>query len=133
MTTQPTPEMEMLAEKVALVLINDDRAAAGLPPVESRDTVPDSDGYVRNALVVIPIILQSDQQQAELLRHAEAMAEALEPFALTAKHDIGTDECDEDRHIHMERHNVADRLTVGDFRRALHAFREYQQGGRSDV
>ncbi|GGP00883.1 hypothetical protein [Stakelama pacifica] len=41
--------MTSLKEEVALALLNDDRAAAGLPPVASRDNVPDSDGYVRNA------------------------------------------------------------------------------------
>lgn len=65
-------------------------------------------------------ILQSDQQQAELLR-------ALEPFALVAEHDIGEDEADHDLHRHIK-HNRAPRLTVGDFRRA---FREWQ-GGRSE-
>lgn len=70
---------------------------------------------------LVAAILAADQQQAELLR-------ALEPFALVAEHDIGEDEADHDLHRHMDKHNRAPRLTVGDFRRA---FREWQ-GGRSD-
>lgn len=73
-------------------------------------------------------IIQSDHQQAKLLAHADAMAGALEPFVLVAEHDIGTDEADKDRHQHMDKHNYAPRLTVGDFRRAATAYRQYQEG-----
>lgn len=54
---------------------------------------------------------QLAEQRAELL-------EALEPFALIAEHDIGTDESDGDDYRPMQRHNVAPRVTVGHLRRA---------------
>jgi len=44
-------------ERVALVLLNDDRQAAGLPTVPSRDNIPDSEGYVRNARAVVAAVL----------------------------------------------------------------------------
>jgi hypothetical protein len=40
-------------KKIALAILNSDREAAGFPPVESRDGIPDSDGYVRNATAVL--------------------------------------------------------------------------------
>lgn len=70
---------------------------------------------------LIKTIGELRQQQAELMR-------ALEPFALVAQHDIGEDEADHDLHRHMDKHNRAPRLTVGDFRRA---FREWQGGNRA--
>lgn len=60
------------AERLALVLINDDRAAAGLQPVSSRDTIPDSDGYVRNAQAILAALRP--------LPATDAVREALEGF-----------------------------------------------------
>jgi len=42
-----------MTERVALSILNSDRMAAGLTPVESRSGIPDSDGYVRNATAAI--------------------------------------------------------------------------------
>lgn len=47
-----------LGERVALAILNSDRVAGGLPELASRDDVPDSEGYVRNARAVIPIVLE---------------------------------------------------------------------------
>lgn len=46
---------------------------------------------------------------------------ALEPFAMVAEYDIGTDESDDDLFKPMNKHNRAPRLKVGDFRRSLAA------------
>lgn len=40
-------------ERLALVILNSDREMAGFPPVESRETIPNSDGYVVNALAIL--------------------------------------------------------------------------------
>lgn len=40
-------------EALALVLVNDDRTAAGWPAVVSRSTIPDSEGYVRNVRALV--------------------------------------------------------------------------------
>lgn len=45
--------MSEMIERVALAILNSDRTAAGLTPAKSRDEIPDSDGYVRNAIAVI--------------------------------------------------------------------------------
>jgi hypothetical protein len=45
--------MSEMIERVALAILNSDRRAAGLTPAKSRDEIPDSDGYVRNAIAVI--------------------------------------------------------------------------------
>lgn len=114
MEQKPTPEQMERAK--ALVAANIEKWGWG--PIDEIKDLAEHKLAVDAALAAI---LQSDQQQAELLR-------ALEPFALVAEHDIGEDEADHDLHRHMDKHNRAPRLTVGDFRRA---FREWQ-GGRSD-
>ncbi len=64
MTGQPsetaarTMTDDEIVEKIAVALLNDDRTAAGWPPVTSRDKIPDSDGYVRNARALLPLITQ---------------------------------------------------------------------------
>lgn len=40
-------------EAVALAILNSDRGMRGLDPLESRENVPDSDGYVTNATAAI--------------------------------------------------------------------------------
>jgi hypothetical protein len=40
-------------EIMALAILNSDREAHGWPPVASRENIPDSEGYVRNARDVI--------------------------------------------------------------------------------
>lgn len=47
------PKETPMIERLALAILNSDREAAGLPSFASRDTVPDSDGYVRNAHAVL--------------------------------------------------------------------------------
>lgn len=43
-------------EVVALAILNSDREMRGLPPVDSRADIPDSDGYVRNAEAAIKAV-----------------------------------------------------------------------------
>ena len=50
-TTQTDPEA--FVEAIALTILNSDRKASGWPPVESREGIPDSEGYVRNARAII--------------------------------------------------------------------------------
>lgn len=45
--------MTDLIETIALAILNSDRVAGGWPPVESRDGIPNSDGYARNAADVL--------------------------------------------------------------------------------
>ena len=49
-TTQPSGDV---VEAVELAILNSDRGMRGLDPLESRETVPDSDGYVTNATAAI--------------------------------------------------------------------------------
>ena len=49
-TTQPSGDV---VEAVALAILNSDRGMRGLDPLESRENVPDSDGYVTNATAAI--------------------------------------------------------------------------------
>lgn len=53
------------AERIALVLLNDDRTAAGLPAVASRDGIRDSEGYVRNARAVLAALSHPTTPAAE--------------------------------------------------------------------
>lgn len=46
-----------IVEEVALAILNSDRGAGGWPPLASRDNVPDSEGYVRNARAVVAAVL----------------------------------------------------------------------------
>ena len=41
--------MTEIVEIMALAALNRDRVAGGWPPVESRDNIPDSEGYVEGA------------------------------------------------------------------------------------
>ncbi len=52
---------------------------------------------------------------------AQALADALRPFAMVAARDIGADETDADLFRPMGSHNHAPKLTVGDLRKALSA------------
>lgn len=45
--------MTNIVEILALSLLNDDRASAGFLPVDTRENVPDSEGYVRNARAIL--------------------------------------------------------------------------------
>lgn len=54
------PEREVVRERVALAILNSDRAMAGFPPMDSRDNIPDSDGYVVNADAALTAIFGDD-------------------------------------------------------------------------
>lgn len=58
-----------------------------------------------------------------LIEAVKRQGEALEPFALVAEHDIGSDETDTDTFRPIG-HNRAPLLTVGDLRRARAALKE---------
>ena len=45
-----------LIERIALAILNDDRTASGWPSVESRENIPDSHGYLRNAQAALQAI-----------------------------------------------------------------------------
>lgn len=45
--------MQIDRERLALALVNSDREMAGLPPVESRETISNSDGYCINADAIL--------------------------------------------------------------------------------
>lgn len=61
-----------LVEMVALAILNSDRVAAGLPEVETRERIENSEGYVRNARAIIPIV-QADQRERDAgIAEAEA-------------------------------------------------------------
>lgn len=47
-----------VVERVALAILNSDRNAAGFPATGSRTTIPDSDGYVRNARAAIEALME---------------------------------------------------------------------------
>ena len=51
-TGQLSPSGDVV-EAVALAILNSDRGMRGLDPLESRENVPDSDGYVTNATAAI--------------------------------------------------------------------------------
>lgn len=52
-----------LVEQVALAILNSDRSVGGWPPLLSRATVADSEGYVRNALAVLDLLHPQDVGQ----------------------------------------------------------------------
>jgi hypothetical protein len=52
------PKETPMIERLALAILNDDRNAAGLRPVEGRESIPDSEGYVRNARAVLTALLE---------------------------------------------------------------------------
>lgn len=54
-----------MIETLALAILNDDRQAAGLPPVASRDSIPDSDGYVRNVRALLTALLDPTEEMIE--------------------------------------------------------------------
>ncbi len=54
-----------MIEELALVLINSDRAMHGLPPVKSRDNIPDSDGYVENAKAVLKAMREPSEKMID--------------------------------------------------------------------
>jgi len=51
--------MDDLREVIALALLNDDRKAGGWPEVKSRETIPNSEGYPRNADAALAAIKQA--------------------------------------------------------------------------
>lgn len=64
--------MTDITETIALAILNSDRVAHGWRPRSSRENIPDSEGYVRNArdviaaladagLAVVPIEPEGDQ------------------------------------------------------------------------
>lgn len=65
--------MTSMIEKAALAILNSDREAAGFPPVESRETIPDSDGYVRNAIAVLQAIREPDEAMIEAAANTPGM------------------------------------------------------------
>tara|TARA_Y100000296_G_scaffold61326_1_gene71113 strand:- start:244 stop:600 length:357 start_codon:yes stop_codon:yes gene_type:complete len=58
-TTRRTANMDDLREVIALALLNDDRKAGGWPEVKSRETIPNSEGYPRNADAALAAIKQA--------------------------------------------------------------------------
>lgn len=48
-----------LVQAIALAILNSDRRAGGWPAVESRDGIPDSEGYVRNAQAALTAITEA--------------------------------------------------------------------------
>jgi hypothetical protein len=52
------PKETPMIEILALAILNSDREAAGLPHAESRESILDSDGYVRNARAVLTALLE---------------------------------------------------------------------------
>lgn len=68
-----------LAEKIALVLINSDRRASGLSETDSRENIPGSGGYVRNALDLIEAFptLTTDHTRKAAMEEARWRNEAL--------------------------------------------------------
>ena len=59
MTAPNTIASDTLVEAIAVAIVNSDRIAGGWPPVESRDDIPDSDGYVRNATAALTAITEA--------------------------------------------------------------------------
>lgn len=51
--------MDDLREVIALALLNDDRKAGGWPEVKSRETIPNSEGYPRNADAALAAIKEA--------------------------------------------------------------------------
>ena len=62
-------------ERIALAILNSDRAMAGLPAAESRDEMPDSDGYVVNARAVLAAL--NPAARAPIADEAKALVERL--------------------------------------------------------
>lgn len=77
-TTQPSGDV---VEAVALAILNSDRGMRGLDPLESRENVPDSDGYVTNATAAITTYeaVSGVAKMREALRAFAAMAAAYDP------------------------------------------------------
>lgn len=48
---------EALVEPMALAIMNSDRVVGGWPPLASRENVPNSEGYVRNARAALAVAL----------------------------------------------------------------------------
>jgi len=57
-----TEQAMSMIERVALAIINSDRAAAGLPHAPSRENIPDSDGYVRNAVAALNAMREPSEE-----------------------------------------------------------------------
>lgn len=91
-----------------------DYIAIELEKDENRD--------VRNDMSVI-----FPSTETALVENAK-LRSLLAPFAEIARHDIGETETDEDFFTPMTQHNRAARLVVGDFRRALAAVGEKDDG-----
>tara|TARA_Y100001934_G_C12370493_1_gene786008 strand:- start:1830 stop:2147 length:318 start_codon:yes stop_codon:yes gene_type:complete len=67
--------MDDLREVIALALLNDDRKAGGWPEVKSREAIPNSEGYPRNADAALAAIKQAGfvvvrESEAQLLTEA---------------------------------------------------------------
>lgn len=50
------PQPTIDREAIALALLNSDRGMAGFPPVTSRASIPDSDGYLVNADAILALL-----------------------------------------------------------------------------
>ena len=75
-TGQLSPSGDVV-EAVALAILNSDRGMRGLDPLESRENVPDSDGYVTNATAAITTY--------EAVSGVAKMREALRAFAFVGE------------------------------------------------
>lgn len=73
-------------EIMALAILNSDRAAHGWPPVASRENIPDSEGYVRNARDVIAALADTGLAVVPV-EPTEAMLIAAHEVKLTVYRD----------------------------------------------
>ena len=55
--------MDDLREVIALALLNDDRKAGGWPEVKSREAIPNSEGYPRNADAALAAIKEAATEE----------------------------------------------------------------------
>mgnify|MGYP001496878434 CR=1 FL=1 len=75
--------MDDLREVIALALLNDDRKAGGWPEVKSRETIPNSEGYPRNADAALAAIKQAGfvvvpESEAQMLVEATLFLEEVD-------------------------------------------------------
>lgn len=99
--TQPTPEQMERARRIA--------------EKHLQNTFFDAGVVQRYTSIALTAILQSDQELAELRKHAEAMAEALERCAVIV-----------DRNNWRQNEKVDDVKLIA--REASSAYRQYQEG-----
>lgn len=79
-----------LIQTIALVILNSDRAAGGWPVVESRDGIPNSDGYARNAEAVLTALHDAGyaivpREPTEAMQEAGQRAKEADPYPANAQ------------------------------------------------